>query len=218
MMSGNLKLGVEVVGAHDLIGKDGAYVELHFDGQKFRTTVKEKDVNPVWNEIFYFNISDPSALPDRHLEAFVYPANRGSSIRSCIGKVRIAGTSFVPYTDAVELFYPLEKRTLISRTKGELGLKVFLTDDPSIRTSNPQPAVEPFLNIPAAGSQAEAVVAAATASFFQDTRPDSVPVRTFHNLPRDPQQQFYSAGAAAVEESVRYKHSSSGFNWILSGA
>ncbi|XP_042474380.1 FT-interacting protein 3-like isoform X2 [Zingiber officinale] len=209
MMSGNLKLGVEVVSAHDLIGKDGqgtvsAYVELEFDGQKFRTTVKEKDVNPVWNEIFYFNISDPSALSDRHLEAFVYHANRGSRFQSCIGKVRIAGTSFVPYTDAVELFYPLEKRALWSRVKGELGLKVFLTNDPSIRASNPKPAVEPLLNIPAGGSQAEAVVAAATESFFQDTRPDSVPVRTFHHLPRDPEQLFYSAGAPAVEESVRH--------------
>lgn len=43
----NLKLGVEVVGAHNLLSKDGQgssspFVELHFDGQKFRTTIKEK--------------------------------------------------------------------------------------------------------------------------------------------------------------------------------
>nr|KYP67279.1 Rabphilin-1 [Cajanus cajan] len=63
----NFKLGVDVVSAHNLLPKDGqgssnAFVELYFDGQKFRTTIKERDLNPVWNESFYFNISDPSNL------------------------------------------------------------------------------------------------------------------------------------------------------------
>ena len=33
---------------------------------------KEKDLNPVWNESFYFNISDPSMLHFHTLEAYVY--------------------------------------------------------------------------------------------------------------------------------------------------
>ncbi|RRT54014.1 hypothetical protein B296_00022846 [Ensete ventricosum] len=210
----NLKLGVEVLSAHDLISKDGqgsvsAYVELHFDGQRFRTTIKEKDVNPVWNESFYFNVSDPSSLSDRPLEAYVYHFNRAANSKSFIGKVRLAGTSFVPYSDAVDLHYPLEKRGIFSRVKGELGLKVFLTDDPSIRSSVPQPAFDPILSSPASthAQQPQAEVTGSSLNPFQESRPE--PLRTFHHLPRDQQQQqqqpyYYSAAAPAVDQSVRY--------------
>ncbi|KAM7511960.1 hypothetical protein LguiB_010835 [Lonicera macranthoides] len=73
----NIKLGVEVVSAHNLMPKDGQgssnpFVELHFDHQQFHTTVKEKDLEPVWNEVFYFNITDPNDLPKLILEAYVY--------------------------------------------------------------------------------------------------------------------------------------------------
>lgn len=143
----NLKLGVEVVGAHDLTAKDGqgssnAFVELHFDHQRFRTTIKEKDLNPVWNESFYFNVSDPNNLSNLTLEAYVYSHNKNNNSKSFLGKVCLTGTSFVPYSDAVVLHYPLEKRNFLSRIKGEIGLKVFVTDDPSIRSSNPLPAVD----------------------------------------------------------------------------
>lgn len=143
----NLKLGVEVVSAHNLMPKDGqgsssSFVELHFDGQKFRTTVKEKDLDPVWNETFYFNISDPNNLSNLTLDAQVYNYLKGTQSKSSLGKVTITGTSFVPYSDAVVLHYPLEKRGIFSRVRGELGLKVFITDDPSIRSSNPLPMME----------------------------------------------------------------------------
>ncbi|MBA0680623.1 hypothetical protein Goari_012312, partial [Gossypium aridum] len=143
----NLKLGVDVVSAHNLLPKDGqgsssAFVELYFDGQKYRTTIKEKDLNPVWNESFYFNISDPSMLHFHTLEAFVYNNIRGTNTRAFLGKVCLTGTSFVPYSDAVVLHYPLEKRGIFSRVRGELGLKVYITDDPSIKSSIPAPAVE----------------------------------------------------------------------------
>lgn len=73
----NLKLGVEVVCAEDLMTKDDqgsstASVELHFNGQRIRTTTKEKDLNPVWNETFYCNISDPNNLRNLALDAYVY--------------------------------------------------------------------------------------------------------------------------------------------------
>ncbi|KAK8268954.1 hypothetical protein V6Z11_D11G100100 [Gossypium hirsutum] len=147
----SFKLGVEVVGAHDLVAKDGKgssnpFVELHFDDQRFRTTSKENDLNPVWNESFYFNISDPNNLIKLPLEAYVYSHNKANNTKTCLGKLRLTGTSFVPYSDAVVMHYPLEKRTIFSDAKGELGLKVFLTDDPSIKLSNPLPAMESFLD------------------------------------------------------------------------
>ncbi|KAG6729946.1 hypothetical protein I3843_01G055100 [Carya illinoinensis] len=147
----NLKLGVEVVSAHDLMAKDGqgssnTFVELHFDGQRFRTATKEKDLNPVWNERFYFNVSDPNILSNLTLDAYIYNLNKANNSKSFLGKVRLTGTSFVPYSDAVVLHYPLEKRSFLSRVKGELGLKVFVTDDPSIKSSNPLPAMESSLH------------------------------------------------------------------------
>ncbi|KAI3854785.1 hypothetical protein MKX03_022920 [Papaver bracteatum] len=150
-MMSNLKLGVEVVGAHNLMPKDGQgtaspFVELHFEGQKFRTTIKERDLNPVWNESFYFNVSDPSNLQNLALEAYVYNNVKVTHSRSFLGKVRLTGTSFVHLSDAVVLHYPLEKRGFFSHVKGELGLKVYLTDDPSIRSSNPLPAMETIVN------------------------------------------------------------------------
>ncbi|XAR70306.1 hypothetical protein NMG60_11027116 [Bertholletia excelsa] len=147
VMTSNLKLGVDVVSAHNLLAKDGqgsssAYVELYFDGQRFRTTVKEKDLNPVWNESFYFNITNPSALHLLSLDAHIYNNIKSTQSRAFLGKISLSGTSFVPYSDAVVLHYPLEKRGIFSRVKGELGLKVFITDDPSIKSSTPLPSAE----------------------------------------------------------------------------
>ncbi|KAG6409277.1 hypothetical protein SASPL_127314 [Salvia splendens] len=142
MTVGNLKLGVDVVSAHNLLPKDGqgsssAFVELCFDGQRYRSTTKEKDLSPVWNETFYFNISDPAILHSLILEAYVYNNVRGIQSKTFLGKVTINGTSFVPYPDSVVLHYPLEKRGIFSRVRGELGLKVYITDDPSIKSSAP---------------------------------------------------------------------------------
>lgn len=195
----NLKLGVEVVGAHDLVPKDGEgssspFVELHFDGQKFRTSTKEKDLNPVWNESLYFNVSDPNDLSNLHLEAYVYSQIKGNNSKTCLGKVRLTGTSFVPYADAVVLHYPLEKKNMFSRVKGEIGLKVFVTDDPSIRASTPLPAMET--------SNGD------TGSHQVDTRSKhsekGVKRRTFHHLPNSQQQQQQQFAPAQVQQAVNY--------------
>lgn len=186
----NLKLGVEVASAHDLMAKDGQgsaspYVELHFDHQKFRTTVKEKDLNPYWNETFYFTISDPKNLANLTLDAYIYNNAKGNNSKSFMGKVHINGTSFVPYSDAVVFHYPLEKRSIFSHVKGELGLKVFVTDNPSIRSSNPLPQMD-------------------TNSHGRNESKDSR--RTFHHLPNSnsnfqqqpqfpPQQPYIATGS-----------------------
>lgn len=140
----NLKLAVEVVRARNLIPTDGQgasnpFVELHFDGQKFRTTIKEKDLDPFWNETFYFNVSNPNDLHNHMLEAHVYSANKSIKHKSSLGKVRIAGTSFVYQSDAAVFNYPLEKGGVFSRARGEVGLKIFKTDDPNIKSTIPLP-------------------------------------------------------------------------------
>lgn len=187
----NLKLGIDVVSAHNLMPKDGegsssAFVDLHFDGQRFRTTIKEKDLNPVWNESFYFNISDPSNLHNMALHAYIYNNIRGTYSRSFLGKVSINGTAFVPHGDAVIMHYPLEKRGIFSRVSGELGLKVYITDDPSIKSSTPISTAEDITSVN---------------QLANDLRPSSLSFRknevrhTFHHLPHPnqghppPQQQ-----------------------------
>lgn len=211
----NLKLGVEVVSAHNLMPKDGqgsasAFVELQFDHQRFRTTIKEKDLDPVWNESFYFNISNPENLPNLTLEAHVYNNNKANNSKSSLGKVCITGTSFVPYSDAVVLHYPLEKRSIFSRVKGELGLKLFLTDDPNIKSSNPLP-MENSTQRNSLSAQAQATVQ--QNQNFDQNRSSKVKdesVRTFHNLatPKQQQQQqqqqqpYYPS--AAMQQPLRY--------------
>ncbi|OWM64235.1 FT-interacting protein 3-like [Punica granatum] len=190
----HFKLGVEVVGAHDLLAKDGqgasnAFVEIHFDNQKFRTTTKEKDVNPVWNESFYFNISDPHKLSELTLDAHVYHHTKSNNKKTCIGKVSLTGTSFVPFSDAVLLHYPLEKPAIWSRARGELGLKVFVTNDPHIRTSNPLPAMDS--NMPA-DQQAQASLEQTLDSMsdaFSGDKSGLRQRRTFHHLPNPDSQQ-----------------------------
>ncbi|KAJ0682689.1 putative C2 domain, phosphoribosyltransferase, C2 domain superfamily [Helianthus annuus] len=193
----NLRLGVEVKSAHGLIPKDGQgsaspYVELHFDHQKFVTTVKEKDLDPSWDETFYFNISDPSNLHNLKLDAYVYNRTKGGiNPKNFMGKVHILGTSFVPYSDAVVFHYPLEKKNILTRVKGELGLKVFLTDNPSVMSSNPLPHMD-------------------TSSHGRRESKDSR--RTFHHLPNSnavqqphiPSQQPYMADMNQPQQAYAY--------------
>lgn len=195
----SLKLGVEVASAHNLLPKDGQgssspYVELHFDHQKFRTTVKEKDLNPYWNETYLFNISDPKNLSNLTLDAYIY-SNSKSNSKPFLGKVHISGTSFVPYSDAVVFHYPLEKRGILSRVSGELGLKVFITDNPTIRSSNPLPEMEPSQNSTSRFSQGQIPVEQASNyvpdMFNSDRNESRGSRRTFNHLPNPnyPQQQ-----------------------------
>lgn len=192
----NLKLGVDVVGAHNLLPKDGhgsssAVVELHFDNQKFRTTIKEKDLNPVWNESFYFNISDPSNLHNLTLDAFVYNDIKSAHSRSFLGKVSLHGTSFVPQSDSVVLHYPLEKRGVFSRVRGELGLRVYTTDDPSIKSSTPLPAHEDIQ------SHAQPVQNSLPSKSKSEAR------HTFHHLPNsNHQNQQHNSAAGVVSNQV----------------
>lgn len=181
----NLKLGIDVVSAHNLMPKDGegsssAFVDLHFDGQRFRTTIKEKDLNPIWNESFYFNISDPSNLHNLALDACIYNNSRGTSSRSFLGKISISGTAFVPHCDAVILHYPLEKRGIFSRVRGELGLKVYITDDPSIKSSTP---ISPAEDISSVNQSANDLPPSSFSNKKSEVR------HTFHHLPNPNQSQ-----------------------------
>lgn len=204
----NLKLGVEVVGAHDLIPKDGqgsssAYVELHFDGQKFRTTTKEKDLNPVWNEKFYFNVTDPSRLPNLTLDACIYHFNKSNNSKIFLGKVHLTGPSFVPDSDAVVLHYPLEKKNVFSRIKGELGLKVFVTDDPSIKSSNPLHDVEPSVDTDHRSTPDHTPVSFTNSILSVFSRKKNETKHTFHNLPNSNEEKQHKSSSSAAAKTTK---------------
>ncbi|KAE8055318.1 hypothetical protein FH972_012165 [Carpinus fangiana] len=199
-MMSNLKLGVDVVSAHNLLPKDGlgsssAFVELYFDGQKFRSTIKEKDLNPVWNESFYLNISDPSNLHYLTLEAHVYNIVKATNSRSFLGKISLTGTSFVPYADAVVLHYPLEKRSIFSHVRGELGLKVYITDDQSIKSSIPMSAVESLQNKDPNLTRAHAQTVP-SAALNAHSKNKAATRHTFHHLPNPNHNQSHHQSSA----------------------
>ncbi|CAF1084557.1 unnamed protein product [Didymodactylos carnosus] len=53
----------------DLVGQNDAYIELYVDKKyKQRTTTKKDTNNPVWNEIFTFNLDKG----DDHIHFDVY--------------------------------------------------------------------------------------------------------------------------------------------------
>nr|CAD1830756.1 unnamed protein product [Ananas comosus var. bracteatus] len=194
---GSYKLGVEVINAYNLMpkekGSSNPHVELEFNGQKFRTTVKEKELNPVWNERFFFNISDPSSIPNLSLEASIYSINTERNSRSFLGKVRLAGTSFVPSSDAAVMHYPLENNIFFSRVRGELGLKVFLTVDPSIKASNPLPAIDPATKI-----HPQKQVLNPKPNPARDR--SGGPRRTFHSIGKEAHNQHEHCPPATVSE------------------
>ncbi|CAK9202097.1 unnamed protein product [Sphagnum jensenii] len=127
------KLVVEVLAAKALMPKDGegssnAYCVLDYDGQRKRTKVKTKDLDPTWNEKFEFLMSDLVTGGD--LEVNVHnERNSGTGRRSSfLGRVVIPISSVPPKPEAAR-WYPLQKRGLFSHIKGDLGLKVYTSSD-----------------------------------------------------------------------------------------
>jgi len=184
----NIKLGVEVISAQGLLQRDkhnscSPFVELKFDNQIFRATTKHNDPNPVWHECFYFVVSDPSVLSTRTLEAHVYSYQNEFDAKPFLGKVRVNGTSFVPRSEAAPFNYPLEKRSVFSRARGELCLRVFITDDPSVTPSVPTPVPEsPQAYSPSPRKEHVKSLITADASMATDERRELKPkTRTFHN-------------------------------------
>ncbi|KAD4584335.1 hypothetical protein R6Q59_036733 [Mikania micrantha] len=140
------KLVVEVLGAHNLMPKDGegsssAFVEVEFEGQRQRTQVKYKDLNPVWNEKLVFHVNDVADLPYRTIELNVFNEKRSNSSRNFLGKVRVSGTGIAHREDdANPQLHTLDKRSLFSHVRGEITFKLYLSDKEQV-TGSGEPVV-----------------------------------------------------------------------------
>uniref|UniRef100_A0A5B6YP03 C2 domain-containing protein n=1 Tax=Davidia involucrata TaxID=16924 RepID=A0A5B6YP03_DAVIN len=132
------KLIVEVADARDLVPKDGQgrsspYVLLDFHGQRKKTRTVIRDLNPVWNEVFDFNVVDKksAAVLGDMLEVDVFhDLHIMSTTRSnFLGRVRLDSRQFVKKGEEALIYYPLEKKHLFNWIQGDIGLKIYFMDE-----------------------------------------------------------------------------------------
>ncbi|KAE8711610.1 putative acetylglucosaminyltransferase [Hibiscus syriacus] len=128
------KLIVEICNAKNLMPKDGqgtasAYAIVDFDGQRRRTKTKLRDLNPVWDEKLEFLVHDIDSMPAEMLEINLYNDKKTGKRSTFLGKVKLAGSVFVKAGEETLVYYPLEKRSVFSQIKGEIGVKVFYVDE-----------------------------------------------------------------------------------------
>ncbi|MCO5559958.1 hypothetical protein L7F22_013562 [Adiantum nelumboides] len=127
------KLVVEVLEGRNLMPKDGqgsssAYVQIDFEGRRQRTQTKAKQLNPVWNEIFEFEVLNPADMSDECLELNVYN-DKHLKRSKFLGRICICGSTFAKKGEEQLKYVQLEKKGLFSSIKGELGVKVYYYDE-----------------------------------------------------------------------------------------
>ncbi|KAK5785789.1 FT-interacting protein 7 [Gossypium arboreum] len=135
-MATTQKLVVEVVDARNLVPKDGhgtssPYVVVDYYGQRKRTRTVTRDINPTWNEVLQFNVEKPSDVFSDMLELDVYhDKNHGPTSRqNSLGRLKLSSGQFVKKGEEALIYYPLEKKYLLSWIRGEIGLKIYYVND-----------------------------------------------------------------------------------------
>ncbi|KAK7292241.1 hypothetical protein RIF29_08018 [Crotalaria pallida] len=146
------KLVVEVIDARNLLPKDGQgssspYVMAQFDGQRKRTTTRFKELNPVWNETLEFIVSDPDNMEYEELEIEVFNDKKFSngSVRKnqFLGRVKLYGTQFARRGEEGLVYFTLEKKSVFSWIRGEIGFKIYYYDELLVEEEDkPQPPPE----------------------------------------------------------------------------
>ncbi|CAN7113003.1 unnamed protein product [Brassica rapa subsp. narinosa] len=140
------KLIVEICNARNLMPKDGqgtasAYAIVDFDGQRRRTKTKFRDLNPQWDEKLEFFVHDVATMGEEILEINLCNDKKTGKRSTFLGKVKIAGNAFAAAGSETLVYYPLEKRSVFSQIKGEIGLKAYYVDE-SIPAAEEKPAAE----------------------------------------------------------------------------
>lgn len=143
------KLIVEVVEARNLLPKDGQgtsspYVQVDFYGRRKKTRTTIRNLNPTWNEVLEFNVGKPSEVFGDMLEVDVYhDRNYGPTRRNnFLGRIRLNSTQFVRKGEEALIYFPLEKKSLLSWIQGEIGLRIYYVDEVVPPPSRPPPPLE----------------------------------------------------------------------------
>ncbi|XP_062203512.1 protein QUIRKY-like [Phragmites australis] len=157
------RLAVEVVDARDLVPKDGlgtssAYAVVDFDGQRKRTRTVPRDLNPQWHERIEFAVLDPANMHAETLDVSLYHDRRfnpssgggggGGGKDHFLGRVRIYGSQFSRRGEEGIVYFPLEKRSLLSYIRGEVGLKIYYYDESAEQPPPEDRPPEPADNAP----------------------------------------------------------------------
>lgn len=147
------KLIVEVVDGRDLLPKDGQgssspYVVVDFDGQRKRTSTKYRDLNPTWNEVLEFIVSDPNTMDYEELNVEVYHDKKMSPPGAArknhfLGRVKLYGSQFARRGEEGLVYFPLEKKSVFSWIRGEIGLRIYYFDEMMDQQQPPQEAGPP---------------------------------------------------------------------------
>ncbi|KAK1582102.1 hypothetical protein Q3G72_011833 [Acer saccharum] len=154
------RLIVEVVDARNLLPKDGhgtssPYAVIDYYGQRKKTRTVIRDLNPTWNQVLEFNDGKekPSQVFTDMLELDLFhDKNYGPTRRNnFLGRVRLSSTQFVNKGEEALIYYPLEKKSLLSWIQGEIGLKIFYVDE----APPPPPSLEPVKTDPPVDPAAE---------------------------------------------------------------
>ncbi|XP_059280879.1 multiple C2 domain and transmembrane region protein 16 [Lycium ferocissimum] len=143
------KLVVEVIDARNLLPKDGhgtssPYVVVDFYGQRRKTRTVTRDLSPIWNEMLEFNVGKPSDVFGDVLELDVYhdkligPTTRNNFL----GRVKLSARQFVKKGEEALIYYPLEKKNLLSWISGEIGLKIYFVEEVVPPPAPPPPPPE----------------------------------------------------------------------------
>ncbi|GBG66883.1 hypothetical protein CBR_g72638 [Chara braunii] len=159
---------VEICRARNLAAKDGSgsadpYCTIEASGEQKMTTVKEREVNPVWNEQFVFRVphvdGKPPMMPvveKEILEICVYSKSNSKlkSGSSFLGRLKLPINLYGETPGVVlkgkerEEWRPLEKRGIFSHVQGEICFKIFYTegegfeDEPPRLPTSPNTALE----------------------------------------------------------------------------
>ncbi|KAG6658700.1 FT-interacting protein 7 [Carya illinoinensis] len=145
--SSGRKLVVQVCNAKNLMPKDGqgtasAYAIVDFDGQRRRTKTKFRDLNPEWDEKLEFVVHDIDSMDSEILEISLYNDKKNGKRSNFLGKVKIGGSTFVQSGSEALVYYPLEKRSVFSQIKGEIGLRICYIDENPPASESVVPPVE----------------------------------------------------------------------------
>lgn len=121
---------------------------VDFDGQRKRTSTKQQDLNPVWNEQLEFIISDPNAMDTEELNVEVYNDKRttpaaGAKKNHFLGRVKLYGSQFSKKGEEGLIYFSLEKKNVFSWIRGEIGLRIYYYDETVEGGSQLPPAAEP---------------------------------------------------------------------------
>jgi hypothetical protein len=210
------KVLVEVVDARDLLPKDGqgsssAYVIADFDGQRKRTTTKYRDLNPVWKETFEFTVSDPSNMEFEELEIEVFNDKKfcnGSGRKNhFLGRVKVYGSQFSKRGDEGIVYFPLEKKSVFSWIRGEIGLRICYYDE-LLEEDQQQPPPPPEKDAPPPQQQdpqkSPAVTMVEEVRVFQVAEHAEFNYHDYHHHQNDHHQQHQNgthSPPVAIEES-----------------